>query len=189
MEELLRYAGTAVAVVAIAYVLLRSARRGADVPVCCPAGALPFLAACEHVPTGTDGVDLGRGFRGYVTGVGDASSSWTGRPVLILMSDIFGYQSGRHFQIADFWAESTAGIAVLPDLFDGQPMVKVGGTGHGIAIVWPFLLALIQGKSKPWALRTGDAIQSNLEAIAAFLRAKGVAQFAMAGVSSDFTHP
>lgn len=172
------------AAVGLAWVVLR--RRKTTVPtmcsVCCPEGSLPFLPRCDYESEGVHDVDLGQGMTGYVAGVDPMTSpSWEGRPVLVLMSDIFGHRSGRHSQIADFWAKSTGGIAVAPDFFGGEPVATPASEFAGVSLVASFLWALISGRFKPWSRRMAAAVDPNLSILCDFLRTKRVARYAAVG--------
>ena len=182
MASLMPYVASAAAV-GLAIVLFRRRRAETEpnaCPACCPDGALPFLPGCDYESTGSHDVALGQGMVAYITAAG-SSGSWKGKPVLILISDIFGHRSGRHSQIADFWADSTGGIAVAPDFFGGEPLATPAYGFAGLSLIKSMLWALISGKFKPWTRRVASAVEPNLTILCDFLKAKGVTRFALVG--------
>lgn len=68
----------------------------------------------------------------YVTGVEDieatdanpnCDNSWKTKPVVLMIHDIFGPNSGRHRQLADEWAKRIEGVVVLVDCFQGKGLM------------------------------------------------------------------
>jgi dienelactone hydrolase len=68
----------------------------------------------------------------YVTGVDIEvevtdklnSNSWKTKPVVLMIHDIFGPNSGRHRQLADEWAKRIEGVVVLADCYQGNGLVQ-----------------------------------------------------------------
>lgn len=96
---------------------------------CCPADSTspldhtpPFVGQVVDI-TGDDGTAV----KTYVTGDAQHLSACT--HIVVVLSDVFGYDSGRHFEFADRIAtllngKSDVKAAVLvPDVFSGRPLM------------------------------------------------------------------
>ena len=105
---------TAVAAAAVAYLWWRRARSTED--LCCPPDGLPPLKALSpnEAPAAGKVQDMG-GLKVYV--VGDAAKA---RRAIVVASDIWGFEAGRHRQVCDLLAKRLKAVVFLPDFFHGD---------------------------------------------------------------------
>lgn len=106
---------------------------------CCPRKALPMLQQYDYTPKGQ--WETIAHIPVYIVRGPKPSAG------VIVYSDIFGPASGRHHQICDQLAEDLNLLVVMPDFFDGEPVVKADGFGHGFFLSCGLLC---------WALRPGN---------------------------------
>lgn len=95
-------------------------------PPCCPADSTPSLS---HTPPFVGKVvDIendGGTMKAYVTGAALETSTH----IVVVFSDVFGYDSGRHFEFADHMAtllnksEDVKATVLVPDVFFGRPLI------------------------------------------------------------------
>ena len=139
------------AAIGAAYLLLRQ-RRAKRVPVsCCPPGSLPPLSALSAGEAPACGVEkvIG-GLTTYVTGGSSKARC------VIVATDIWGFQAGRHRQVCDILAESLGCTVLMPDLFHGDACTPEKGPGTD--------------KFKPWAQQwTASKVVADLDALMAHL--------------------
>jgi len=96
-------------------------------PPCCPPDSIPAL---DHTPPFVgrvvDADNGGTAMKTYITG--NAQDLASSAHIVLVFSDVFGYDSGRHFEFADHLAtllnnNSNVKAAVLvPDVFLGRPL-------------------------------------------------------------------
>mmetsp|Transcript_14908 Transcript_14908/g.16864 ORF Transcript_14908/g.16864 Transcript_14908/m.16864 type:complete len:248 (-) Transcript_14908:158-901(-) len=81
---------------------------------CCPSDRVPALVKSE---TGSgEFIDLSNGAKVYVTGNKESKN------VVLFVADIFGYTTGRHLGICDFFA-SKGYYVIAPDVYKGSRYV------------------------------------------------------------------
>lgn len=88
-------------------------------PCCPPTRVTPALTKPDdYVPVGTK-ISLADGaLDAYITGEAHAGN---GKAVVVI-HDIFGWQSGRHMNIADQLADSLEALVIIPDLYHGDKL-------------------------------------------------------------------
>ncbi|KAJ9456040.1 hypothetical protein DIPPA_10873 [Diplonema papillatum] len=135
--------------------------------MCCPAGALGFLAP-DHKEQGRK-EDLD-GVAAYISGE-------LRDKVVIAVSDVWGWNTGRIRAIADGIADA-GGACVIPRLLDP---VEGGFDGDGLPPTWDMaqrrgeLPGLFGG---PWRL---EAVVPKVRQVLAALASRGVSQFGLVG--------
>lgn len=120
----------AVAAAAIAYVLWR--RRLGEITLCCPPGSLPPLSTLSPTETPATGEvrDI-EGLRVYVSGNEESSVR-----SIVVASDIWGFEAGRHRQVCDVLASRLNAFVYLPDLFHGDPCTPEKAPGSPAFSAW-----------------------------------------------------
>jgi len=121
---------------------------------CCPPGSEPELAS-TYVPRGKveklDGLDL------YCVGT-------VGANAIIVITDIFGPDSGRHKLICDQYADAGFYVAI-PDLFRGNSYSSVDFTQLG-----------------EWCAKfTWSILKKDIDTVVSFLEKRGVSSFGIVG--------
>ena len=94
--------------------------------VCCPEGSIGAAQFTDNTePNGTietmEKNTIEQAMKMYITGV---PLSQTKR-IVIVFSDVYGYDSGRHFQFADELSNKLSSTTVVvPDIFRGSPCMQ-----------------------------------------------------------------
>ncbi len=140
-------------------------------PPCCPPNSTPAL---DHKPPFVGRiVDIennGAALKSYVTGSPLESST----VIVIVFSDVFGYNSGRHFEFADHLSillnKNVKSTVLVPDVFMGKPLFVEHGFLPGfLSYLWnlpSFLFRVHSGGAKkfidpvynillPWLVEQG----------------------------------
>ena len=109
--------GTAAAAAAAAIAYLWWRRTRADLDLCCPPDGLPPLKALSpaEAPAAGEVKDMG-GLQVYV--IGDEAKA---RRAIVVATDIWGFEAGRHRQVCDLLAKRLEAVVYLPDFFHGTP--------------------------------------------------------------------
>lgn len=141
---------------------------------CCPAGSYgPFTDVSSTERRGKY-EDLSASLTAYVVGPATAKSG------VIVCSDIFGFDTGRHMEYCDMIAERCNCIVVCPDFFHGQaprlekPIIGFCGMLTNFLPRLPRMISNI--KNTQW-----EAIRVDLSATIQFLRSRGVTKAASIG--------
>lgn len=92
-------------------------------PPCCPPNSTPALGRTPpFVGRVVDIESNGAAIKSYVTGSALEASTH----IVIVFSDVFGYDSGRHFEFADHLStllnKSIKATVLVPDVFMGRPL-------------------------------------------------------------------
>ena len=114
----------------MAYYLVRR-RRAIAATCCCPPGSLPPLAALSAGEAPARGIEQDlAGLRMYTTG------SPSTKRCVIVASDIWGFQAGRHRQVCDILADSLGCVVYMPDFFHGDACTPDKGPGTAGFVPW-----------------------------------------------------
>jgi len=129
---------------------------------CCPKGAYgPCRDVASHGLQGTyEGI--GDGLWAYVTGRSGESAS-----AVLVASDIYGFDTGRHMEIADTLAGRCRCLVVMPDFFHGAaPQCEGEPRGLSYYSRLPRVVSCV--RKSPWGRARAD-----VGAALAFLGARG----------------
>ncbi|CAE8616838.1 unnamed protein product [Polarella glacialis] len=142
---------------------------------CCPRGAYGPLANVSSKGLRGSYQEIGNGTLGYVVGGGEGVDKG-----IIMFSDIFGFDTGRHMQICDMLAERCGCVVICPDFFHSRapqldrPMRLNASTVLAMLTRMPRLIHVLRSTKWP-------GIRQDLDAAVAFLKARGVARAAGLG--------
>lgn len=82
---------------------------------CCPDGSLPALKEPKDYKIEGETIDIGNNIKCYIVGEDNKKNG----KCIVILSDLFGINSGRHKQVADSWAKEGYYV-ILPDLFEND---------------------------------------------------------------------
>lgn len=139
---------------------------------CCPPGSLPAMKADNSKCTGK--VVVMDGVRMYITAKADEK-----RRAIIMFSDVWGFGSGHHRVVADYFAEKLSAAVFLPALQPQTPEYfkdQTGPDNDGLPLGFPFTAETIP-KLMNWAkLNPWSKIKPKIDVVMAHIKKNNYAR-------------
>lgn len=135
---------------------------------CCPPGSLPALKADNSNLKGKM-VEMD-GVRVYITDKADEA-----KRAIIMFSDVWGFGSGRHRNLCDYFAETLGAAVFLPGLQPQTPKYFDGQTGpdnDGLPLDFPFNAETIPDLMKWAALNPWKDVKAKMDVLMAHINTK-----------------